>query len=130
MLLASKGTCNERSVSKWLKIVYFAHKHGYLYCGFDEDDNIDLTAIAYKIRHIKEQESNEIPLKDGGNILYVSAVASMSRQNMKLFRLMKWYLKNNLEINLIAYDHNNSIDLKVFDIRRNKKHGKKISPKN
>ncbi len=126
LLFAAQKTCNEPSILEWLKLVYFAHNKGYLYCGFDEDGNIDMAVIAYRIKHIKESEKNELPLSDSGRILYVSAAASISDSNLKLLRLMRWYLKNNLEINLIAYDYRNSEDLRLHNIRRIKPNGKKL----
>lgn len=116
-LFALKRTCNEPSVVSWLRIVFAAHRLGYLYCGFKDDLNIDVACIAYRVRELTEESRRNLPEKEDGETLYVSAIASVSKEPLKLWRLLKWYLKNNLEIKYVAYDYRNTDNLKIHSIR-------------
>lgn len=121
-LFATKKCCGEDNILEWIRIVFAAHRLGYLYVGFSDNGNIDMACIAYHIPLAKINEANrsDLPHKSYGEVLYCTAVASISEDKLKLHRLMKWYLKNNLEIKYMAYDYRNSERLKIFRIRRDK----------
>lgn len=123
-LLAANKTCNESSLVKWTKIVFFAHNHGFLYCGFDQKGKIDLACIAYRVTDFEPSDDVMLPDREEGDILHVVAVASKTKDGKKLLRLLKWYLREHPEVSEIAYHHRNSDNHKIFVIRRN--HGEEI----
>lgn len=118
VLLAKNVVCNEPSVIEWLRIVFAAHRLGYLYCGFKQDGSIDIACIAYRIKDASIQTRGDLPDREEGDILYVTAVASESDDTLKLYRLMRWYLNNNLDIKTVAYDYRNQDVLHVHKVRR------------
>ena len=120
ILFAKMRTSNCANVFVWIRIVFTAHRLGYLYCGFNEKGNIDQAVIAYRVKRINE-DSRSLPLKEQGNILFVCCAASVAKDVLKLRRLMRWYLKNNLEVSQIAYDYRNGEGFRIHNLRR--KHG-------
>lgn len=103
--------------SYYKKLVLLAHNRGYLYVGFDKDD-IDLCCIAYKVPEVNFRCGNFLPERESGHNLYVLALASNSNDRMKVTRLMRHYLMNNEDVNVIAYNYRGSDEhMKKFNVR-------------
>lgn len=122
-LFARKKVCNEPNPIAWLRIVYQAHRLGFLYCGFGPKKNIDLACIAYRCDDFDPSLKVVMPEKEKGHILYVVAVASVSKNSRKLFHLMRWYLREQPEVEKIVYHVRNSDECKVHNLRRIKING-------
>ena len=123
MLFAFSRTSNESKFSHWKRIVLFAHNHGYLYCGFDGND-IDIAAIAYRVPYVKPDHGDTMPDTESGNILYGCALASKSKDRLKLFRLIRWYFRENTDVTQFIYHYRNSNDFKIHFLRS--RHGQNI----
>ena len=116
-LFAAKRTCNERSLTKWMKLSFYAHMNGMLYVGFN-GPYIDMAVIAYRVSELPESLGDTLPEKEEGDILYVCAAASKTKDSRKLFRLMRWYLRENPDVIKLAYHVRNSDNIRVHQIRR------------
>lgn len=103
MMFARNKVANEPSVFRWMKIVFFAHNHGYLYCGFDKNGDVNVACIAYRVVHVERSDRDTIPELEEGNTIYVHSAVSRSNDRMGLFRLMKWYLREHPYVTQVAY---------------------------
>lgn len=117
-LFADGKVCNEPDFMKWWGIVKHCHSRGYLYTGFDDHGGIDLACIAYLVKEANTDTGDNIPEKEDGDILYVLACASISDSNLKLTRLLKWYLRDHKIIS-IAYHKRNTNELVIHNLRGN-----------
>lgn len=122
ILFARKRTCNNGSIARWLKIVHYAHNHGFLYVGFEGDD-VDLACIAYRTEADDPKHGDVLPLTEEGDSLYVCAVASRTKDTHKLRRLLTWYLRENPQVTSLTYHKRNSEDYvtKRLKVRNGKK---------
>lgn len=116
-LFASTDIFGKPGASFWWKMIKFSHTHGYLYTSFDRDE-IDTAMIMYRVKDKELIDKNTLPEKEEGDILYVLACASKSKNKFTLNRI-KNYVKDNLkEINKIAFNHrNNDDDFRIYEVR-------------
>lgn len=115
-LVMKSGVCPEspRKFSEWFSLIREAHRLGYLYVGFC-DDAIDLAVIAYRVSELNDKTGDDLPKEESGNILYVSIASSISKDRLKMTRLLRVYLEDNPSVEEIAY-HNHG-KLKRFHLR-------------
>lgn len=119
-LFSATDIFGKPGASFWWKMVKYAHSHGFLYTSFDKD-TLDTAMIMYRVKDMEATKSNDLPEKEDGNILYVLACASRSRDRMKLNKIRNYFTKTNPDIEKIVMNHRNSeTDLRVFEVNRGK----------
>jgi hypothetical protein len=123
ILFALKKVCNQSSLFEWLKIVFHAHRCGFLYCGFAKDGSIDIATIAYRTPCPSPKTGDTLPFTEKGNYLYVCAVASKTKNSRKLFQLMRWYLREHSNVDYLFYHKRNTDEIKIHCLRNH--NGKK-----
>lgn len=119
-LFASTDIFGKPGASFWWKMIKFAHTHGYLYTSFDKDE-IDTAMIMYRVKDRELIDKNTLPEKEEGDILYVLACASRSRDKLKLNKIKNYVVNHFNEINKIAFNHrNNDDDFRIYEVRNGK----------
>lgn len=118
VLFAKKKSCNEPSVLAWLRIVLGAHRLGYLYCGYDDVGNVDMACIGFKVKDASNIDLDSIPEVEGGNTLFVIALASESDDKTKVLKLMKWYMNENKDVTEIAFNYRGTDEFRCHKVRR------------
>lgn len=108
----------EKKPSEIFNILMYVQAKGWLYTPMVEGKMMAVVC-AYRIPDTTDENLTKMPLKDGGNILYIPFVLSIEK-NANLFHIIrescKIYLEENPDIEeIILEDKNNKI--KRFNIK-------------
>ena len=117
-MLSNSYICPEspRNFDHWWKIVKFTHTHGWLFVGFDNKE-IYLVAVAYKVPEVDAHTGDELPIVEGGDIVYVPLMVSTSKDKLKPLRMLRYYLSQNPDVKEIAYSYRGTNRIKRFTLR-------------
>lgn len=107
---------NNPGPSYYWNLVKYAHKRGWLYVGFDNDE-IDTVLITYRVKEVTDSSLETLPEKDEGDTLYVLIAVSKSEDKFKLSKLKRYILSINPDVKKVALHHRGDQNkLRIYEV--------------
>lgn len=107
--------CPDSSLEEMIRVIAYSHNHGYLYT----NRLANTFVCGYRIPEINEKWKTTIPEKEQGTIFYVNFAVSEEPNKWVLLKMLRNYLKENMDVMELCYFRRNSDkDFKRISIRR------------